>query len=109
MLSEKLPGLMRELIALFPFLLFLCQKESKFGRDVVLSVAWSEFLGKLPGGIGRVLPCSFIEHMSGYVERENSDFQKRFPKKPCVSHILGGLSLRLGIPKERLRIPPGIG
>ena len=34
---------------------------------------------------------------------------KTFPDKPCVSQILGGPSLRLGIPRERLSIPPGIG
>ena len=32
---------------------------------------------------------------------------KTFPGTPCVSQILGGLSLRLGIPRERLSIPPG--
>ena len=34
---------------------------------------------------------------------------KPFPDMPCVSQILGGLSLRLGIPGERLSIPPGSG
>ena len=37
------------------------------------------------------------------------DFQKRFPDIPCVSQMLGGPSLRLGIPIERLSIPPRIG
>ena len=37
------------------------------------------------------------------------DLQKTFPEKPCVSQMLGGLSLRLGIPTERLGIPSGIG
>ena len=36
-------------------------------------------------------------------------FAKTFPEKPCVSQILGGPSLRLGILFERLSIPPGIG
>ena len=35
--------------------------------------------------------------------------QKKFPDIPCVSEILGGPFLRLGIPIERLSIPPGIG
>ena len=35
------------------------------------------------------------------------DLQKTFPDIPCVSHMSGGLSLRLGIPTERLSIPPG--
>ena len=30
------------------------------------------------------------------------DLQKTFPDIPCVSQMLGGPSLRLGIPKERL-------
>ena len=33
--------------------------------------------------------------------------KKTFPDVPCVSQILGGLSLRLGIRRERLSIPPG--
>ena len=37
------------------------------------------------------------------------DLQKTFPDIPCVSQMLGGPSLRLGIPIERLCIPPGIG
>ena len=37
------------------------------------------------------------------------DLQKRFPIKPCVCQMLGGPSLRLGIPVERLSIPSGIG
>ena len=35
--------------------------------------------------------------------------QKTFPDIPCVSQILGGPFLRLGIPIERLSIPPGTG
>ena len=35
------------------------------------------------------------------------DLQTRFPDIPCVSQILGGPSLRLGIPRKRLSIPPG--
>ena len=34
---------------------------------------------------------------------------KTIPDFPCVSQMLGGPSLRLGIPIERLGIPPGIG
>ena len=45
-------------------LLFLCQKESKLGRDVASSVALVKALGKLPGGLGRFLPCSVGRHMS---------------------------------------------
>ena len=37
------------------------------------------------------------------------DLQKRFPDIPCVSQMLGGPCLRLGIPVERLSIPPGTG
>ena len=37
------------------------------------------------------------------------DLQKCFPKKTCVSQMLGGPCLRLGIPLERLSIPPGTG
>ena len=37
------------------------------------------------------------------------DLQKTFPDIPCVSHILGGPSLRLGVTKECLRLPSGIG
>ena len=36
------------------------------------------------------------------------DLQKTFPDKPCVSQILGGPSMQLGIPTKRLSIPPGI-
>ena len=38
-----------------------------------------------------------------------SGFTKTFPDIPCVSQMLGGPSLRLGIPLEQLSIPPGIG
>ena len=34
---------------------------------------------------------------------------KTYPDFRCVSQMLGGPSLRLGIPTERLSIPPGIG
>ena len=37
------------------------------------------------------------------------DLQTRFPDIVCVSQMLGGPSLRLGIPIERLSIPPGFG
>ena len=37
------------------------------------------------------------------------DLQKTFPEKQCVSQMLGGPLLRLGIPRERLIIPPGSG
>ena len=37
------------------------------------------------------------------------DLQKTFPDIPCVSQMLGGLSMRLGIPIERLSIPPESG
>ena len=36
------------------------------------------------------------------------DLQKKFPDIPGVSQMLGGPSLRLGTPKERLSIPSGI-
>ena len=36
-------------------------------------------------------------------------FAKTFPDIPCVSQMRGGPSLRLGIPIERLSIPPGTG
>ena len=39
--------------------------------------------------------------------RTHLDLQKTFPDIPCVSQILGGPSLRLGIARERLTIPPG--
>ena len=35
------------------------------------------------------------------------DLQKRFPIYHALSQMLGGLSLRLGIPIDRLSIPPG--
>ena len=35
------------------------------------------------------------------------DLQITFPDIPCVSQVSGGPSLRLGIPTERLSIPPG--
>ena len=37
------------------------------------------------------------------------DLQKRFPKNHVCPKMLGGPSLRLRTPKERLSIPPGIG
>ena len=37
------------------------------------------------------------------------DLQKTFPDIPCVSQTLGGQLLRLGIPRERLSIPPRTG
>ena len=41
------------------------------------------------------------------VEEDDVGFAKTFPDIPCVSQMLGGPSLRLGIPRERLSIPPG--
>ena len=41
-------------------------------------------------------------------EEDAIGFAKTFPDIPCVSHMSGGPSLRLGIPKERLSISPGI-
>ena len=41
--------------------------------------------------------------------RRNWICKKRFPNFPCVSQMLGGPFLRLGIPRERLSIPPGSG
>ena len=43
------------------------------------------------------------------LKRTQLDLQKRFPDIPCVSQMLGGPSLRLGIPIERLSIPSRIG
>ena len=37
------------------------------------------------------------------------DLQKTFPDMPCVSQMFGGPSLRLGVTKEGLNIPSGIG
>ena len=34
------------------------------------------------------------------LKKTRLDLQKTFPDTPCVSQILGGLSLRLGIPRE---------
>ena len=42
------------------------------------------------------------------LKRTQLDLQRRFPIYH-VSQMLGGPSLRLGIPIERLSIPPGIG
>ena len=85
---------MRELIALFPFLLFLCQKESKFGRDVVLSGAWSEFWVSFLVVLVEFYPARLLGTCPGYVERENSDLQKRFQKnhacpKYLAAHLCG--------------------
>ena len=41
--------------------------------------------------------------------RMHLDLQATFPEKPCVSQMLGGPSLRLGVTKECLNIPSGIG
>ena len=43
------------------------------------------------------------------LKRTHLDLQKTFPDIPCVSQMLGGPSLRLGIPIERLSIPSGTG
>ena len=40
-------------------------------------------------------------------EEDAGGCTKTFPDMPCVSHMSGGLSLRLSIPTERLSIPPG--
>ena len=42
-------------------------------------------------------------------EEDAVGFAKTFPDFPCVSQMLGGPFLRLGIPGERLSIPPGSG
>ena len=41
------------------------------------------------------------------LKKTQVDFSKTFPDISCVSQMSGGLSLRLGIPRERLSIPPG--
>ena len=43
------------------------------------------------------------------LKRDATGFAKTFPDFPCVSQMLGGPPLRLGIPIERPSIPPGIG
>ena len=43
------------------------------------------------------------------LKRTQLDFAKTFPDIPRVSQMLGGPSLRLSIPIERLSSPPGIG
>ena len=42
-------------------------------------------------------------------EEDAVGFAKTFPGFPCVSQILGGPLLRLGLPRERLSIPSGSG
>ena len=42
-------------------------------------------------------------------EEDAVGFAKTFPDIPCVSQMLGGPLLHLGIPRERLSIPPGSG
>ena len=41
------------------------------------------------------------------LKKTRLDLQKRFPIYHVVSQMLGGPSLRLGIPRERLSIPAG--
>ena len=43
------------------------------------------------------------------LNRTQLDLQKRFPFFHACPKLLGGPSLRLGIPKERLSTPSGIG
>ena len=43
------------------------------------------------------------------LKRKHVDLQKTFTDIPCVSQMLGGPSLWLGIPIERLSVPPGTG
>ena len=43
------------------------------------------------------------------VEEDAVGFAKTFPDVPRVSQMLGGLFLRLGIPRDWLRSPPGSG
>ena len=52
------------LIVLFRFPLFLCLRELKFDMVVSSSVVLVRALTKLPGGIGRFLPCGDGSHMS---------------------------------------------
>ena len=43
------------------------------------------------------------------LKRTRLELQRTFPEKPCVSQMLGGPALRLGISIVRLSIPSGIG
>ena len=43
------------------------------------------------------------------LKKTHPDLQKTFPDIPCVSQMLGGPSLRLGIPIERLSVQPKTG
>ena len=52
-----------------------------------------EIHGLIPPGLG--------------AEEDAVGFTKKIPDIPCVSQMSGGLSLRLGIPTERLKSPPG--
>ena len=52
---------------------------------------------------------SIVWHNSIGAEEYATGFAKTFPEKPCVSQMLGGPSLRLGVTKECLNIPSGIG
>ena len=47
--------------------------------------------------------------MDFVLKKTPSGFAQTFPDVPCVSPILGGPSLRLGVMKDCLNIPSGIG
>ena len=62
--------------------------------------SWTEFSAQTSCG----------EQDGGYVDFvETTPQVTLFRNVPCVSPLLGGPSLRLGIPKEWLSIPSGIG
>ena len=66
------------------------------------------FFSAVDGWIGSDIPEPYGSNSCGQGAVEDATgFTKTFPDIPCVSQMLGGRSLQLGIPIERLRIPPG--
>ena len=75
----------------------------KLLKGCVWCLAFTRYMCSVTFEIHGLNPCPGEQG----VEEDAAGFANTFSNIPCVSQILGGLSLRLGIPRERLSIPPG--
>ena len=87
-------------VVLFYFLLFLCQRELQYDMGVSFLVACA--VGKLPGGLGRFLPCRLGTHLSRLRHvgwNQCSHGLDSMPLESCHHQCLKAVRGVLGYPK----------
>ena len=99
---KRLLDLMFGLVVLFRFPLFLFQREWKFDMGVNFISSLVRALGKLPGGLGRFLPCQVGTHLSrlrhlGWNQCSHGLTSR--PLESCHHRCLSAICGVLGYPK----------